>query len=153
MIVMLNAPKLQQEPMKEAKPAPKRKPKPKSELRQKERRPQKRPPKIYTKAQYPITTASNGLKNVNHIPRAILRINPIYPLQARALGIQGNVSVIYDVNIHGRVRNVRIVFSQPRNMFERDIRLAMHRWTYETGKPANNMIVKFQFDLKGVRYR
>ncbi|WP_415211062.1 TonB family protein [Sodalis sp. (in: enterobacteria)] len=57
---------------------------------------------------------------------------------------------MYNVNAEGRVENIRIVSAQPRNMFERDIRLAMRRWTYETGKPTTNMTVNFKFDLEGV---
>ncbi|MGL9723394.1 TonB family protein [Sodalis sp. (in: enterobacteria)] len=124
-------------PVQVPKPVPKPKPKPKPE-RHREIKP--RTPKPETRPASPAPSA----------PRATFRSNPIYPPRARALGIEGRISVMYDVNAEGRVENIRIVAAQPRNMFERDVRLAMRRWTYETGKPTANMTVKFQFDIQGV---
>ncbi|WP_038470169.1 energy transducer TonB [Candidatus Sodalis pierantonius] len=124
-------------PVQVPKPVPKPKPKPKPE-RHREIKP--RTPKPETRPASPAPSA----------PRATFRTDPIYPPRASALGIEGRVSVMYDVDAEGRVENIRIVSAQPRNMFERGIRLAMRRWTYETGKPTANMTVNFQFDIKGV---
>ncbi|MGL9774844.1 MAG: TonB family protein [Sodalis sp. (in: enterobacteria)] len=144
------------------KPTPKPKLKPKPE-RHREIEPQ--PPKPVTRpatpapsapsvrpTTAPVTSApkSSSVKSVSNAPRAMQRTNPIYPPRARALGIEGRVSVMFDVNAEGRVENVRVLSAQPRNMFEHDIRLAMLRWTYEPGKPATNLTVNFKFDLENV---
>ncbi|MCR3755775.1 MAG: hypothetical protein HNEKOMLI_00540 [Sodalis sp. Psp] len=92
--------------------------------------------------------ANIGTNDISNAPRVTNRINPIYPSRAKALGIEGRVSVMFDVNAYGRVENVRILSAQPRNMFERDIRLAMRLWTYELYKPVTNLTVNFKFDLK-----
>lgn len=96
----------------------------------------------------PASTGAYNLNSISNAPRVTSRINPIYPPLAKVLGIEGRVSVIFDVNADGRVGSVRILSAQPRNIFERDIRLAMRRWTYELGKPAINLTVHFKFDLK-----
>lgn len=98
----------------------------------------------------PASTGVHSLNNISNAPRVTNRINPLYPPLAKALGIEGRVSVIFDVNADGWVENVQILSAQPRNIFERDIRLAMRRWTYEVGKPAINLTVNFKFDLKKV---
>nr|WP_308822861.1 energy transducer TonB [Sodalis praecaptivus] len=137
-------------PVQVPKPVPKPKPKPKPE-RHREIKP--RTPKPETRPASPAPSAPPvrpATAPITSAPRATFRSNPIYPPRARALGIEGRISVMYDVNAEGRVENIRIVSAQPRNMFERDVRLAMRRWTYETGKPTANMTVKFQFDIQGV---
>lgn len=136
-------------PVQVPKPVPKPKPKPKPE-RHREIKPRTPKPETRPASPAPSAPASSSVKSASSAPRATFRSNPIYPPRASALGIEGRVSVMYDVNAEGRVENIRIVSAQPRNMFERDIRLAMRRWTYETGKPTANMTVKFQFDIKGV---
>lgn len=149
-------------PVQVPKPVPKPKPKPKPE-RHREIKPQ--PPKPDTRPATPVpsapsvrptnepvtsATALSSMKSVSNAPWAMQCTNTIYPPLARALGIEGRVSMMFDVNADGRVENVRVLSAQPRNMFERDIRLAMRRWTYEPGKPATNLTVNFKFDLEGV---
>lgn len=83
-------------------------------------------------------------------PRVMKRVNPIYPERAKLLGIEGLLSVMYDVNRDGQVENVRILSAQPRNIFEHAVRLAMRRWAYETGKPTINLMLTFKFNLRSV---
>lgn len=160
-------PEVEPQPIPEPEPPapvqlPKLAPKPKPE-RHREIKPQ--PPKPVTRPAMPAPSApsvrpttapvtsapaSSSVKSESNSPRAMQRTNPIYPPRAKVLGIEGRVSVMFDVNAEGRVENVRVLSAQPRNMFERDIRLAMRRWTYEPGKPATNLTVNFKFDLEGV---
>ncbi|UVK77448.1 MAG: hypothetical protein FKGGLIKP_00033 [Sodalis sp. Fse] len=97
-----------------------------------------------------ISPARDCVKSVMNAPRAISRVDPIYPERARAMGMEGSLVVMYDVDGAGRVKNVRILSAQPRNMFERDVRLAMRSWIYETSKPADNLTLTFKFNLRGV---
>lgn len=159
-VVPQPAPEPEPEPVQVPKPVPKPKSKPE---RHREIKPQ--PPKPQTSpatpapnapavrpTTAPVTSAptTSSMKSVGNAPRAMQRADPIYSPRARALGIEGRVSVMFDVNADGRVENVRVLTAQPRNMFERDIHLAMRLWIYESGKPATNLTVNFKFDLEGV---
>lgn len=139
-------------------PKPKHKPERHREIKPQPPKPQTRPatpapsaPSVRpTTAPVTSAPATSSMKSVSNAPRAMQRADPIYSPRARALGIEGRVSVMFDVSADGRVKNVRVLTAQPRNMFERDIRLAMRRWIYEPGRPATNLTVNFKFDLEGV---
>jgi protein TonB len=87
---------------------------------------------------------------LNSGPAAISRPDPIYPDRARVLGIEGRVQIQFDVNAGGQVENLRIISATPRNMFERQIREAVPRWRYQSGKPGKNLTMTVIFTLSGV---
>jgi protein TonB len=87
---------------------------------------------------------------LNSGPVAISRPDPIYPDRARVLGIEGRVQIQFDVNAGGQVENLQIISATPRNMFERQIREAVPRWRYQSGKPGKNLTMTVIFTLSGV---
>ena len=64
----------------------------------------------------------------------------LYPLQARAAGIEGRVLVRYDVTAEGRVENARIESAVPAGHFEAAALDAVRSWRFrpllERGTPA-----------------
>ena len=83
-------------------------------------------------------------------PVALSRPEPDYPDRARALGIEGQVKIQFDVTSEGRVDNLRIISATPRNVFERQIREVTRRWRYQSGKPGKDIMMTIKFELSGV---
>lgn len=53
--------------------------------------------------------------------------------------------VKFDVDAEGRVQNIRIIESHPSGIFDNEMRVAMQKWRYESGKPKKDVIVNIRF--------
>lgn len=86
--------------------------------------------------------------NQSYVSSCVInRIYPEYPNKAKILGIEGVVTVQYDVNIGGRVDNIRVLSAVPSGIFEKSIRSAMRRWVYENNKSEKDLTITFKFCL------
>ena len=54
----------------------------------------------------------------------------VYPASARAQGIEGLVTVRYDVNITGQVERARVVHSEPPGVFDQAALDAVRSWRF-----------------------
>lgn len=55
---------------------------------------------------------------------------PVYPATARANGVEGFVTVRYDVDIAGAVLNARVVESEPAGVFDAAALAAVQSWRF-----------------------
>jgi protein TonB len=155
------------EPPKEApvvihKPEPKPKPKPKPKPVKKVEQPKREAKPVEPRPAAPVentapvraapTARPAPATNVAPVatgPRALSRNQPQYPSRAFALRMEGNVRVKFDVAADGSVSNVTILSAKPANMFEREVKQAMKKWRYESGKPGQGLVVNIVFRING----
>ncbi|SFU84766.1 outer membrane transport energization protein TonB [Xenorhabdus koppenhoeferi] len=91
----------------------------------------------------------NGAPKAQNGPRALNRPNPVYPSRAQQLGTEGTVKVRYDIDEEGRVRNIEILSSTPKNVFEREVKKVMRKWRYEK-MPATGYVTTIEFKVTGI---
>lgn len=155
------------EPPKEApvvvhKPEPKPKPKPKPKPVKKVEQPKREAKPVEPRAASPFQNTAPvrpapsakpapaaSTAPVNTGPRLLSRNQPSYPQRALALRIEGKVRVKFDVGADGSISNVSILSAKPANMFEREVKQAMKKWRYESGKPGQGLIVNIVFRING----
>ena len=82
-------------------------------------------------------------------PQAVSLMRPAYPARALAFHLEGRVKVQFDVDSDGRVVNGRIIDAEPKNIFDRDVRQAMKRWRFQSGKPTTGMTMNVLFKIDG----
>ncbi|CBJ90508.1 energy transducer; uptake of iron, cyanocobalimin; sensitivity to phages, colicins [Xenorhabdus nematophila ATCC 19061] len=99
--------------------------------------------------QKPTHSATDGAPVVQNGPRALNRPDPVYPPRAQQLGTEGMVKVKYDIDEDGRVRNIEILSSTPKNIFEREVKKVMRKWRYEK-MPATGYVTTIEFKLTGI---
>ncbi|REF28118.1 outer membrane transport energization protein TonB [Xenorhabdus cabanillasii] len=99
--------------------------------------------------QKPTDSAIRDIPKAQNGPKALNRMDPVYPSRAQQLGTEGTVRVKYDIDENGRVKNIEIISADPKNVFEREVKKAMRKWRYEK-KPATGYMTTIEFKLTGV---
>lgn len=72
--------------------------------------------------------------DLDRVPEVLARVNPDYPYQARERGIEGYVAVKVLVGKDGEVRQVNILKSKPKGVFDQTVRKAMPGWRFQPGE-------------------
>jgi len=83
-------------------------------------------------------TSWGGGGNGEATPR--VRINPSYPPVAAREGLEGYVTLSFDISEMGRPVNVSVIDAKPRGIFERSARRALKKWKYDPKKVDNKAV-------------
>jgi len=79
--------------------------------------------------------AGDNLKaktNTDAMAMPVIRIEPSYPIDAAKEGLNGYVQMIFDISPAGKVSNVRVMKSAPKQMFDASAVEALEQWQYQT---------------------
>lgn len=83
-------------------------------------------------------------------PVALKRVAPNYPRRARVSGMQGVVTVEFSVDHGGSVKDIVVVESHPRRVFDREAKRAISKWAFDPATVTNaqlRLTQVFQFNL------
>jgi protein TonB len=72
--------------------------------------------------------------DLDRAPEVTARVNPEYPYSARERGIEGYVAVKVLVGKDGAVRQVNILKSKPKGVFDQAVRRAVPNWRFQPGE-------------------
>ncbi|CAH9065496.1 hypothetical protein PSECIP111854_03696 [Pseudoalteromonas sp. CIP111854] len=68
-------------------------------------------------------------KQVNE-PHPIMRIEPLYPIEAANAGISGYVTLQFTIDERGHTNNIEVIDAQPNAVFEKSAINALRQWQY-----------------------
>jgi len=74
-------------------------------------------------------------------PQPIVRIDPMYPMDAARKGLEGYVTLTFSISRIGAVEDVVVVESSPQGVFDKAAKKALLRWRY-TPKVIDGQMVK-----------
>ena len=74
-----------------------------------------------------------GLAELDKPLIPLVRIPPVYPLSAKRMGIEGWVRVRFIVDEKGNVRDIKIIKSHPKGVFEDATIRAVSKWKFTPG--------------------
>nr|HDM59044.1 energy transducer TonB [Bacillota bacterium] len=73
------------------------------------------------------------LSEVDQPPRPLVKVPPLYPLSARAKGIEGNVVLVFVVQADGSVSDIEVEESFPGKIFVDAALRAVRQWRFKPG--------------------
>ncbi len=102
-----------------------------------------------------LLVAVSGCAGGNRPLQLVASSGAVYPPQARQQGVEGYVSVRYDVDVDGRVQNARVAESSPPGVFDESAVQAVSRWRFKPPErhgepqPVTGLVSRLQFTLEG----
>ncbi|RKZ70085.1 MAG: hypothetical protein DRQ44_01690 [Gammaproteobacteria bacterium] len=86
-----------------------------------------------------VAVAGGREVNANVIPLA--RVNPVYPKRAKMMKLEGFVKLEFTITQTGTVIDMKVLKSDPPNVFDRSAKRALSRWKFKP-KIENNAAVE-----------
>lgn len=84
----------------------------------------------------------------NNKPKLIKSSLPLYPAHAFIEKTEGVVKIMFDIDANGATQNIRIIESIPEGVFDREVKIAMEKSHFESGKPTQDCVKTIYFKLK-----
>ncbi|NVJ62576.1 MAG: energy transducer TonB [Gammaproteobacteria bacterium] len=88
----------------------------------------------------PAFTQGEGNLNDSFGPKVM--VEPSYPPEAAMKGLEGEVTLEFDVNSFGQVENVRVIAAKPKRVFSQAAMRAVSRWTFSPEKVDGKAIAR-----------
>ncbi len=90
---------------------------------------------------------------LDHPPRPLVKMPPIYPYKAKRLEIEGYVKVKFLVDAEGTVSRVSVLDASPKGVFEDSVLQALPSWKFAPGRVvgepvASWVVTTIRFELK-----
>jgi len=76
-------------------------------------------------------------------------VAPAYPVDARAAGIEGAVTLEYGIKGDGTIGQIRVVSARPAGVFEEVAKAALRGWSYPVSSAGEKRVQNFAFTLRG----
>lgn len=97
----------------------------------------------------PAPSVSAPLADDSDAFEPLLRWSPEYPAQAETQGIEGHVTIEFDVTAEGSVENLSVVESQPAGLFDDAALDAVRRWRYPSApdRDAIHISERLEFSI------
>lgn len=80
------------------------------------------------------------LSDLDEKPRALNKLKPIYPPQAKMRRIEGHVVIDFVVGENGRARSIEVVSEQPTSIFTEAAKNAIARWRFTPGTKGGKTV-------------
>jgi bla regulator protein BlaR1 len=92
-------------------------------------------------------TAGEEVKESTQL-KAIMRVDPKYPIKAAQEKIEGSVVLKFDVTANGSVKNVEVVNAKPAYVFDKAAVVALQQWKYSAvGHRVEDVLVQLDFTM------
>ena len=77
-----------------------------------------------------------------------IRIEPAYPIQAAQQGISGSVVLKYDIAANGKTKNISVIQSKPKDIFDKSAKEALAKWKYKASDSGfEDVLVQLDFAI------
>ena len=87
-----------------------------------------------------------GFLDANSL-QTLRKVNPRYPRRAKIKRLSGFVKLVFTISKEGNVSNVRILDSNPKEMFEKSSIKAIKRWKFKASNENKDATITFNFRL------
>jgi len=93
------------------------------------------------------------LGELDHPPRPLVKMPPVYPYKAKRLEIEGYVKIKFLVDEEGTVSRVSVLDASPKGVFEDSVLQTLPSWKFSPGRvvgePVSSWVVTtIRFELK-----